>query len=40
MEKYENHPNILKIKEIMNIKTYHFPLNLLTERKYSMNYKS
>ena len=24
----------------MGKKTYHFPLNLLTERKYSMNYKN
>ena len=40
IKKYENHPSILKIKKIMGKKTYHFPLNLLIERKYSMNYKN
>ena len=41
VKKYENHPSILKIKEMMGQKkTYHFPLNLLIERKDSMNYKN
>ena len=31
---YENHTSILKIKEMMGKKNYHFPLNLLIERKY------
>ena len=37
---YENHSSILKIREMMCKKNYHFPLNLLIERKYSMNYKN
>ena len=40
MRKYENHTSILKIKEIMCQKTYHFSLNLLIERKYLVNYKN
>ena len=40
VQKYENHPSILQIKEMMGKKTYHFPLNLLIERKYSINYKN
>ena len=38
IKKYENHLSILKIKETIGKKTNHFPLNLLIERKYSMNY--
>ena len=40
IQKYEKHPSILKIKKIIGKKTYHFPLNLLIERKYSTNYKN
>ena len=40
IKKYENQPSILKIKEMLGKTTYHFLLNLLIERKYSMNYKN
>ena len=36
----ENHPSILKIKEMMGKKNLPFSFNLLIERKYSMNYKN
>ena len=39
IQKYENRPSILKIKEMTLKKTYHFLLNFLIERRYSMNYK-
>ena len=31
IQKYENHPSILKIKEMMGRKTYHFSADLLIE---------
>ena len=40
IKKYGNRPSIFKIKEITGKNTYHFPFNLLIERKYSMNYKN
>ena len=40
IQKYENGPSILKIKEMTVKKTYHFLLNLLIERRYSVNYKN
>ena len=40
IQKHEKHPSALKIKEMMGIKTYHFLLNSLIERKYFMNYKT
>ena len=40
IKKYENYPSILKIKEMMGKKIYHFLSNLLIERKYSMNYQN
>ena len=37
VQKYEKHPSILKIKEMMVQANYHFLLNLFIERKCSMN---
>ena len=40
IKKDENHPRILKIKEIMGKKAYHFLSSLLRKRKYLLRKQS